>query len=534
MTLAAQANGGPAYSVSLAGFNTHSATFRSGSTLYLAEGGNVTFDSGVGTTNAVIESGARLVSLAATVNPLATTTHTNFINQADAITGPNFATANNGVYSYQHTVTPGTGANDGAYSLTVTRLADASAVTGGAAGSFLSGLERYFRGLGAAYDPANGINLLTDGSAPWLYTLADLENLPTRAGVQAAGRNFFRQVSPQATTQSLQALSRGQQVVTRQFKEGLLGSFAGSPLDGGLYPEYPPAAGDGQGGRFTLWGAPFYHTGSQDGDSLYTDLDQDFTGFNLGATWWGGQNDWGEAAVSASFNYLNSDFDGQDGYSAEADGYGFSLGLAAKFNGAGQWNPRAALYGGWMTHDLDQRRRVGGMPFGNGTYRSNTDADVRNLGLSLDNDFYFNPCTILRPRLAFDYASTSLNGYTERGPADGFAQKVKADDFDSFRSDLGASLIWRASQSIAMEGRADWYHEFGDTEASLVSRTVAVPDLIFVTDGLDPGRDSGSVGASLTWTPPAADNFSLQLDYDYHFGAGYSGSKIAGLLKVDF
>ncbi len=87
-----------------------------------------------------------------------------------------------------------------------------------------------------------------------------------------------------------------------------------------------------------------------------------------------------------------------------------------------------------MPPDFDQRRRVGGLPFniGAGTYRSSPDAGAWNVGLSLDNDFYFNPCTILRPRLALDYASTSMDGYTERGPADGLGLRVNADNYESF------------------------------------------------------------------------------------------------------
>ncbi len=546
ITLAARTDGlagSRAYSMKI---DIGNAFFKTGSTLYLADpGANVTFThaGNVNSQSAVIESGARLVSLAATVNSGSTTGHTNFLATADMIedgagnaVGANgeggFVTAGQGVYRYVHSVTQGSpdAAN---YSLTVTRVADASSVTGGAAGSFLTGLENYWRGTDLFTPTAADTTRLDDADVQWLHLLSGIEHA---ADVKAAGEAFFRQASPQAMTQSILALNRAGQVATRQFKKELLGALPDFGWNDGLYPTYPgsaPPAGDGGGPRTTLWGSPFYHSGSQDGNRLYTDLDQDFTGFNLGVTHWGGANEWGEAAFGAAFNYVNGDYDGT-GYGADSDSYGFSLGAAARFNGGGSWNPRLALYGGWMSHDLDQTRRVSGLPFGNGLYRSSPDADTWNLGLSFDNDFAINESAVFRPRLALDYASTSFDRYTERGPAGGLAMRVHSDDYDSFRSDLGASLIFQACPSVSLEARADWYHEFADTEATVVGRAVSTPGLVFATEGLDPGRDSGSVGAGLKWTPPAADNFSLALDYDFHFGANYSGHEVAGLLRVDF
>lgn len=523
MTLAGQ--GSDAHAVALDGSATQNAVFSSGSTLYLAKGGSVSFlDYGSGTdgaTNAIIEPGARLVSLEmSALNVGASYTH-NVINNADRIctdatcatlvdsSGANgFTTASNAVFQYAHSVTQGLDSSN--YAVTVTRLNDASTVTGGAAGTFLSGLEQYFRNNGD--DPAGA-------SVPWLALLTGVENA---ADVRAAGREVFRQASAQGTTQSIQALNRGQQVVTRQFRNNFLGSFSSLSLN------------RDPGDRTTVWGVPFHHNGTQDGNDLYTDLDQDFSGVDLGMTRWSGPNNWGELAFGAAFNYLNSDFEGR-GYRAEADGYGFSLGLTARFNGNGQWHPRLALYGGWMAHDFDQRRNVAGLPSGNGTYWSNPDAKVWNLGLSLDNDCALNDLVIFKPRLALDYASTSLDGYTERGPAgSNLALTANADDYDSLRSDLGASLIWLVSSAVTLEGRADWYHEFGDTEATIMGRAANVPNLVLVTEGLDPNRDSGSVGAGLAWRPSAADKVLIKLDYDYHFGDGYSGHEVVGLVRVEF
>ena len=343
----------------------------------------------------------------------------------------------------------------------------------------------------------------------------------------ATARLFFGETAPQAVTppigQSIMALNRGQQVVTGQFMHSFLGSFPGPETENYASPA----------GYTVLWGRPFFHTGTQNGGNGLDDLDQDFTGISLGAARMGALNEWGQIALGASLNYLSSDFDSR-GYTAEADGIGFSLGLAARFNISDPWNPRLALYGGWMTHDFEQNRRIEGLPAGDGDYSSNPDAEVWNIGLSLDNDFNLTPVTIFRPRLALDYARTSLDGYTEHGPSPALVLAVDPEDYESLRSDLGASLIWQATPIMALEGRADWYHEFKDTEAQLTAGYVATPGLDFAVDGPDSDRNSGSVGAGFTLTPTSVDWISLKLDYDFHFGGDYTGHELGGLLKIEF
>jgi T5SS/PEP-CTERM-associated repeat protein len=108
--------------------------------------------------------------------------------------------------------------------------------------------------------------------------------------------------------------------------------------------------------------------------------------------------------------------------------------------------------------------------------------------------------TLLQPLAAVQFSTLHIDGFTESGGD----SALTFDDqrYDSCKGSLGAKLtrqLWNRGdgRKAALELRARWVHEFGDTKASLDAAFASDPSAAFrVSDG-SISRDSAVLGAGL-------------------------------------
>ena len=218
----------------------------------------------------------------------------------------------------------------------------------------------------------------------------------------------------------------------------------------------------------------------------------------------------GPWAFGLSGHTFRSDLDGGNTYDADATGYGLNVGIGRSFC-LGSLKPFV---------EMDQTRRT--TILNGGTYDSDVDMNIYTAALTVSNRFTFDTFSIT-PRLGVDYAYTDMDSYSEQS-AGTLALDVDGDDFTSFRSVAGLTLGYSLLPSLHLEARADYYHEFADTELSLTSRFRGTPASI-TTQSQDTGRDSFRLGAGIAWMP--TDCLSLSVNYDFTGVDHYQGHDVA-------
>ena len=179
---------------------------------------------------------------------------------------------------------------------------------------------------------------------------------------------------------------------------------------------------------------------------------------------------------------------------------------------------------------MDQSRRTSMMlpGLGGDSYDSTVDMNIYTAALTVSNRFAFDTFSIT-PRLGVDYAYTDMDSYSEGNGV--LALDVDGDDYTSFRSVAGLTLGYSPLPSLHLEARADYYHEFADTEISLTSRFRGTSASI-ATRSQDMGRDSFRVDADIAWTP--TECFSLSVNYDFTGADHYQGHDVAAQVKLAF
>ena len=85
--------------------------------------------------------------------------------------------------------------------------------------------------------------------------------------------------------------------------------------------------------------------------------------------------------------------------------------------------------------------------------------------------------------------------------------------------------------SLNLEVRADYFHEFADTEATLTARSRSTP-LVFRTDSQDIGRDSARLSAGISWKASKTTQFGLE--YDYTAAKRYTGHDVMATFRMAF
>ena len=497
------ATGGTAASVYLrSGGMANHITFKSGSTLALAGGYIDATDRPVH-----VESGASLYSLsAAGLGVGQSLTHQDFIltTGSGADSAASFTTPTSLTLGYDLS----SATNE--YTATVTRIASTGSFASDNGAAVLTGLEIALSGT------VDALSLFHQHLLPYFELVSMADHMTTGAAIRSYGDRLGKEMTPQGTANSAYLLTNNARRA-RQFLSDKL-QIAGH-LNAAATT---PAAGDIKDG-LAFWIQPFYHHGKLDGRSGYSDLKEDVFGAHLGAL--KTQGPW---VLGFSGHVFQSDIDGNSEYDADATGYGLNLGLGRSFN-LGSLNPFVELTGGWTQVDMDQTRRtsmISGLP---GKYDSDVDMDIFTASLTVSNRFALDNFS-LTPRIGVDYAYTDINSYTEKGTGV-FALKVSGDEMNSFRSVLGLTLGYSPVPSLDLELRADYFHEFADTEATLASRSKSAP-LMFKTNGQDMGRDSARLGAGVSWK--IAEMMRFGLEYDFTVAERYTGHNVMAAFRMEF
>ena len=96
---------------------------------------------------------------------------------------------------------------------------------------------------------------------------------------------------------------------------------------------------------------------------------------------------------------------------------------------------------------------------------------------------------------------------------------------------VGFTFGAEVSPQFSLEARADYYHEFADTYATLNARSKDVP-FSFKSQGQDMGRESFRIGAGISWLP--TENASFTAGYDFTGARHYQGHDLTLQARVEF
>lgn len=473
----------------------------------------------------VIESGAKLISLDA-VALAAGQTHDHGIfmeNIAAVNQGQHFALADTQTlrYNYIH--------GGDTQSLTVTRVADASAMMSGNAATLFRNIESMTRG--------RTLNeLLADPLYPYAILLANADAAPSAGnfGAQAA-----KEISPQGTANLVAGFGRTSILTGDIFAESLATASgivdattaltAMSASSGSAYANFSPDC------RRSLyfWGKPLAYHGKLDGKSGYSTLTEDLGGGSIGFAF---RRD--RLVLGLSAHAMTVDVDGGNAYTADYTGVGANLGAAYRF-GTGFVSPLLSVSGGFTRYSLEQTRSaptiaqiLPGLAASGAA--STPSAEAWNARVAASNPFAFGRF-VVTPELGFDFAHVKLKGYTERSLSgdQALSWHVSADKYRSAQGYAAAKLSYQATEFIGLSLKGRYSHEFGDKRATLTATEVA-GNLPFGwrVKGQNLGRASGMLGAGVNLR--FNDRVGVNLDYGWHMAKKYNAHSLSAMLSVGF
>ena len=463
-----------------------------------------------------VNPGARLVSLAAAGMATGQTVkHMGFIQEVSAATtneASSFSAGNNLTLGTAFSTHPGALYTN--VDVAFTRLALPSDFVSGAAGTLLDSMHA---SLANAVD-ANGT--IDPAYLPYFLAFTNVDNQPTIEAMRRAASRLNRNFSTQATASAM-----AMQIQTMRRANSLFsGKLAASTL--------APASGD-EPARTAVWAQPFYRYGKMDGDRDNSAITERVTGASFGGT-----QSYGPWVVGLGGHAMHSDFDGGSGYNANVTGFGVNAGIGRAFNCGRYFAPFVELSIGFSHFAIDQVRTAD-MPAsippttGRAKYQSDPNMIIYSGSLSASNRFDFG-FVHLTPRVGAEYAHAKLGSYSETASvpgAEAHAWNMADENMDSFRSVLGIAIGADVSSQLSLEARADYYHEFADTNATLTAHSQNTP-FSFKSEGQDMGRESFRLGAGVSWMP--SENISLTLNYDFTGATRYQAHDVAVQVKYDF
>lgn len=274
----------------------------------------------------------------------------------------------------------------------------------------------------------------------------------------------------------------------------------------------------------TLWAAPFYLRGSQDGKTAeFADLDDKYAGVGLGYIRAIDRTDFG-----LSFHYARGDYDASD-YDSKSDTYGVTLAARHRFVGTSGFAPEVAAWAGYSYTDLDQNRLAAPNP-SRRWLASDPNINQWYAGASVGNLFRVNDCFGLKPWIGLDYSHQRQGSYRETGGG-GLELAVDSGTYNSLLGSLGLEADFALTSRACLKAFGVYQYEFLDAEATLRSAFIADPAIVFDAKSQDLSRHQGRVGAEFKYAftdrVAASAGYALALGDHYvghHFGVGLSVS----------
>jgi len=173
---------------------------------------------------------------------------------------------------------------------------------------------------------------------------------------------------------------------------------------------------------------------------------------------------------------------------------------ATTFGFYGRWDMQGAYLDGLLTYsdlEYETRRYVDLMD-------ERLDGDLDGSALTGYVETGFDWCSyrnwLMQPLAAFQFARLDLDEYTESGGDSALGYDDQS--YESYKSSLG--MKWTrdllgdaAEERFAVQLRARWVHEFGDTESVVDTYFASDPATVFAVRNDEIARDSAVLGAGL-------------------------------------
>jgi uncharacterized protein YhjY with autotransporter beta-barrel domain len=295
---------------------------------------------------------------------------------------------------------------------------------------------------------------------------------------------------------------------------------------------------DAQAGReATRWGGFAKATGifaDQDRTSHRADGDYSVHGAFVG----GDYTRDGRVTLGAFGGYTRSE--------ADVDDFGSTLSSDDVHGGVygGCMHGPVALDGAaWYSrHDYDAKRRLDLPGF---SQRSQADFDADQLSTYLRASYAWRPALDERfeisPRLTLAYSRAWIDGWREQSSVPALALDLDDQKADSLRTGLGLRVSGRfdfGKVTLQPELRADWVHEYLDDGRSLRGGWATGAFDGFTTESEVDDRDSGVIGAGVTFHLPVCDclqKVELYAGWDVQVGREDYRAHVANFqVKYDF
>lgn len=277
----------------------------------------------------------------------------------------------------------------------------------------------------------------------------------------------------------------------------------------------------------SIWGQGFGQLADQDHRDGVDGYEADTYGIAAGMDT---ANMLENGTVGLALSYANTDVDSKNATNTNADVDSYQLSLYGDYDVAPQTYVSGTL--GFAWNDIDQtRHNVGGVSGlnANADYDSNQYIAYVEAG----RDFKVSQSGTLTPHLLAHYQHISIDNYTEDG-AGGASLNVRSEDLDIFELGVGAEMAWdldagegsRIRPAINVGYRHDLVNDDVSSTANFTGGGAS-----FETNGLEAGRGTGNIGASLAysmdnnWTFTADYDFEIKSDYDAHSGSIRAGYK---------
>lgn len=298
-----------------------------------------------------------------------------------------------------------------------------------------------------------------------------------------------------------------------------------------LYPHCQAVSAKDSGCRAhpSLWVTPYGSTATLDGDENAPNLDTTLGGATIGADFPVMQ---GAARVGLALGATYFDSDSSDNSNASASGTLYQFGVYGNYH-ANNWNLSASVTVG-DTDNIDASRDV--------TYIDDTtmesvstsmngsySASVFSQQLRASYDLMMKQASI-KPFVGLVNQHISRDAFNESGQLDNLLVSVNEQNFDSLRSQLGASVSMPL-KSVTLMASAAWQHEFSDTQGEISATMTEDGNVTPYTGyGVEVGRDSALVEAGLVLLDKG--KMSLSVLYQGNFADSYTEN--GGKVQLDF
>lgn len=243
-----------------------------------------------------------------------------------------------------------------------------------------------------------------------------------------------------------------------------------------------------------LWINPYYQ---------YKEMDDDFGNGVLGydITSWGFVGGYDRQIVDqfrVGFYFGATQPQLEDNNGGDIDGKDFQLGIYGSWSDPNLFEVNVGLGFGWQ--DYEAERNVTITRHGNRPYHdrltADYDGDSFDFNLEIAKPIFLENNVWLRPAIAYNFQSTSLDGFSEQSArwrgegGDSLAQRVGDADLDQHFFRLGLSGGWD-SDMFGISGKLFWVGRTGDDRPEATSHFLAPHD-IYGTNPINRFRVEGA------------------------------------------